>query len=48
MDREHLHLTLAYIVTWVLQLGYLGWLVSKFAAQRRAELAAKLKGDQQL
>jgi hypothetical protein len=44
MDRQHLHLTLAYIVTWGLQLGYLGWLINKFSAQRKAEQAARVLG----
>ena len=44
MDRQHIHLTAAYIVTWALQLSYLGWLISKFSAQRKAERAAKLLG----
>lgn len=31
----HRHLVLAYIVTWVFQLGYLAWLGLKWKAQKR-------------
>lgn len=33
----HQHLILAYIVTWVIQLGYLGWIGAKWAAVRKEE-----------
>lgn len=31
------HLVLAYIVTWVLQLGYVAWIGLKWAKVKRAE-----------
>lgn len=33
----HQHLIMAYAVTWVIQLGYLGWVGLKWAAVRREE-----------
>jgi hypothetical protein len=33
----HQHLVLAYIVTWVIQLGYLCWIGAKWAAVRKEE-----------
>jgi hypothetical protein len=32
----HRHLVLAYVLTWVLQLGYVGFLGFKWRAERRA------------
>ncbi len=34
---NHRNLVLAYIVTWVIQLSYAGFLVSKWFALQRAE-----------
>lgn len=31
----HRHLLLAYVLTWVLQLGYVGFLAVKWRAERR-------------
>jgi hypothetical protein len=33
----HNHLIAAYVVTWVLQLGYVGWIASKWLSVRRQE-----------
>jgi hypothetical protein len=35
----HRHLVLAYVLTWVLQLGYAGFLGLKWRAEKRAERA---------
>ena len=33
----HRHLVAAYAVTWIIQLSYLGYVVTKWVAARRAE-----------
>jgi hypothetical protein len=33
----HQHLVIAYVITWVIQLGYLGWVGTKWLAVRRDE-----------
>jgi len=33
----HQHLVIAYVITWVIQLGYLGWVGMKWRAVRREE-----------
>jgi hypothetical protein len=33
----HRHLVLAYVLTWVLQLGYVGFLAMKWRNEKRAE-----------
>jgi hypothetical protein len=33
----HRHLVLAYVLTWVLQLGYVGFLAIKWRAEKRAD-----------
>jgi hypothetical protein len=33
---DHQFTVAAYVVTWVIQLGYLGWLWLKWNAQKRA------------
>jgi hypothetical protein len=38
---DHQFLIAAYIVTWVLQLGYLAWLGLKWRAQKRAAAARR-------
>ncbi len=37
----HQHLVLAYVLTWVLQLGYLGMLGMKWRAEKRATKAVQ-------
>ena len=32
----HRHLVLAYVLTWVMQLGYVGFLAVKWRAEKRA------------
>ncbi len=39
---DHQFRVAAYIVTWVIQLGYLAWLGMKWRAQKRAERVAGL------
>jgi hypothetical protein len=38
---DHEFLVAAYVVTWVIQLGYLGWLCLKWRAEKRK--AARLQ-----
>ncbi|HVJ07623.1 MAG TPA: hypothetical protein VM554_04520 [Acidisarcina sp.] len=33
----HQHLVIAYVITWVIQLGYLSWVGLKWAAVRKDE-----------
>jgi hypothetical protein len=37
----HRHLILAYVLTWVLQLGYVGFLAVKWHREKRAGRAAR-------
>lgn len=37
----HRHLVLAYVLTWVLQLGYVGFLVVKWRSEKRAGRALR-------
>ncbi len=34
---SHRHLVIAYVVTWVIQLGYAGFLTGKWFALKKAE-----------
>ena len=34
---DHQFMVAAYVVTWVIQLGYLAWLALKWRAEKRAE-----------
>ena len=37
----HRHLILAYVLTWVLQLGYVGFLATKWWSEKRAGRALR-------
>ena len=37
----HRHLILAYVLTWVLQLGYVGFLAVKWRGEKRADRALR-------
>lgn len=37
----HRHLILAYVLTWVLQLGYVGFLAMKWRSAKRADRALR-------
>jgi hypothetical protein len=41
---DHEFVVAAYVVTWVVQLGYVAWLALKWRAQKRN--AARLKGSE--
>jgi hypothetical protein len=40
---DHQFVTAAYVVTWVIQLGYVAWLAFKWRAQKRE--SARLRGQ---
>jgi hypothetical protein len=37
----HRHLVLAYVLTWVLQLGYVGFLAMKWRSEKRGDRAPR-------
>lgn len=38
---DHQFLVAAYVVTWVIQLGYVAWLAAKWRAEKRNERTHK-------